>query len=146
MALSLERGAGERRSRRRLRRGVDVAKHRKSSHPKMGEGHSMHKGTEQHGWSPDIDQSEQHADESAHRSFHPERYAPKRDRSKETKDTGQEKVPPASEVKSESEPGERRAARTSEKGMHRKERKGPAGRPSGGRDADAHTGVDPQNP
>lgn len=117
---------------------------RKSSHPKMGEGPSVHKGTEQHGWSPDVDQTEQQENKSAHRSFHPERYAPERDRSKEG--TGQEKVPPASEVKSETESGERRAAKTDEKGMRDMGPKGRSRRPSGGRDADAHTGVDPQEP
>jgi len=121
-----------------------VTRHRKSSHPKMGEGHSMHKGTEQHGWSPDVDQTEQQKNESAERSFRPEEYAPEKDRSKES--GGGEKVPPASEVKSETRSGERRAAETEEKGMRDMGRKGPSRRPSGGRDADAHTGVDPQEP
>ncbi|MFE7543742.1 hypothetical protein [Streptomyces platensis] len=121
-----------------------MTRHRKSSHPKMGEGHSMHKGTEQHGWSPDVDQTEQQKNESAGRSFRPEEYAPEKDRSKES--GGQEKVPPASEVKSETRSGEQRAAETEEKGMRDMGRKGPSRRPSGGRDAEAHTGVDPQEP
>lgn len=88
----------------------------------------MHKGTEQHGWSPDVDQTEQQKNESAGRSFRPEEYAPEKDRSKES--GGQEKVPPASEVKSETRSGERRAAETEEKGMRdmgpRAPRAGPA--------------------
>ncbi|MFE1173259.1 hypothetical protein [Streptomyces sp. NPDC058773] len=59
---------------------------------------------------------------------------------------GQEKVPPASEVKSETKGGEQRAAETKEKGMRGTGTKGRSGRPSGTRDAEAHTGVDPQNP
>lgn len=121
-----------------------MSKQRKSSHPKMGEGPSMHEGTKQHGWSPDVDQTKQQSNESEHRSFHPERYAPERDSSKEG--TGREKVPPASEVESDTKRGEQRAADTEEKGMRDKGRTGRSGRPSGTRDAEAHTGVDPQNP
>ncbi|RXS79327.1 MULTISPECIES: hypothetical protein [Streptomyces] len=117
---------------------------RKSSHPKMGEGPSAHKGSEQHGWSPDVDQTEQQENPSAHRSFHPERHAPGRDPSKEG--SGQEKVPPASEVKGETKGGERRAAKKDEKGMRDLGPKGRSRRPSGGRDTEAQTGVDPQEP
>ncbi|MGW7486449.1 hypothetical protein [Streptomyces sp. NPDC054786] len=120
-----------------------MTKHGKS-HPKMGEGPSTHKGSEQHGWSPDVDQTEQQKNESAHKSFHPERHAPERDSSKET--SGKEQVPPASEVKSETRSGEKIAADSDEKGMRDMGSKGPSRRPSGGRDAEAHTGVDPQNP
>ncbi|MGW2414248.1 hypothetical protein ACWCV5_19015 [Streptomyces tubercidicus] len=126
-----------------------MTRHRKSSHPKMGEGQSMHKGTEQHGWSPDVDQTEQQKNESARRSFRPEEYAPEKDRGEKGRGKesgGQEKVPPASEVKSETRSGERRAADTDEKGMRDMGPKGPSRRPSGGRDAEAHTGVDPQDP
>ncbi|GAA2585962.1 hypothetical protein ACWCO0_04680 [Streptomyces tubercidicus] len=126
-----------------------MTRHRKSSHPKMGEGQSMHKGTEQHGWSPDVDQTEQQKNESARRSFRPEEYAPEKGRGEKGRGKesgGQEKVPPASEVKSETRSGERRAADTDEKGMRDMGPKGPSRRPSGGRDAEAHTGVDPQDP
>ncbi|GAA2324279.1 hypothetical protein OHT20_35790 [Streptomyces caniferus] len=116
----------------------------RKSHPRMGEGPSRHKETEQHGWSPDVDQTEQQKNESAHKSFHPERHAPEKDTSKET--SGREKVPPASEVKSESRSGEKLAAESDEKGMRDMGPKGPSRRPSGGKDAEAHTGVDPQNP
>ncbi|MFJ9413812.1 hypothetical protein ACIRPT_06535 [Streptomyces sp. NPDC101227] len=123
-----------------------MTKHRKSSHPKMGEGPSMHEGTEQHGWSSDVDQTEQQTNESAHRSFHPERYAQKEKDKRGTESAGKEKVPPPSEVKSETRRGERRAAETDEKGMRDMGPKGRSRRPSGGRDAEAHTDVDPQNP
>lgn len=109
----------------------------------------MHKGTEQHGWSPDVDQTEQQKNESARRSFRPEEYAPEKGRGEKGRGKesgGQEKVPPASEVKSETRSGERRAADTDEKGMRDMGPKGPSRRPSGGRDAEAHTGVDPQDP
>ncbi|MFE0190506.1 hypothetical protein [Streptomyces sp. NPDC058989] len=120
-----------------------MSKERKSSHPKMGEGPSRHKGTEQHGWSPDVDQTEQQRNESAHRSFHPERYAPEADAGKEGK--GREKVPPASDVKSDTKSGEQRAAETDEKGMRDLGPKGRSRRPSGTRDDEAQTGVDPKD-
>ncbi|MER6840217.1 hypothetical protein [Streptomyces platensis] len=121
-----------------------MSKDRKSSHPEMGEGPSRHKGTKQHGWSPDVDETRQQENESAQRSFRPERHAPEADRTKEG--TGQKKVPPASEVKSETKGGEERAAETKEKGMRDTGTKGRSRRPSGTKDAEAHTGVDPQNP
>lgn len=89
-------------------KGADMTKDRKSSHPKMGEGPSTHKGSEQHGWSPDVDQTEQQKNESAHRSFHPERYAPEKDSSKESAER-QEKVPP--HERGEERDAQRRKAR-----------------------------------
>ncbi|MGW3009196.1 hypothetical protein ACWC9R_10195 [Streptomyces sp. NPDC001219] len=109
----------------------------------MGEGPSRHKGSEQHGASPDVDETRQQENKSAHWSFHPECYAPEADRSKEG--AGQEKVPPAREVKSETKGGERRAAQSDEKGMRKVGTRGRSRRPTGTRDAEAHTGVDPQN-
>lgn len=55
-------------------------------------------------------------------------------------------MPPASEVKSETKGRERRAAQSDEKGMRKTGTKGPSRRPTGTKDAEAHTGVDPQNP
>ncbi|MFC9635198.1 hypothetical protein ACFTY8_39630 [Streptomyces mirabilis] len=37
---------------------------------------SQHKGTQQHGWSPDVDEARQQDNPSAHRSFHPDQHAP----------------------------------------------------------------------
>ncbi|MFG2396180.1 hypothetical protein [Streptomyces lydicus] len=56
-----------------------------------------------------------------------------------------DKVPTAVETKSETRGGEERAAKEEdEKGMHKTGPRGRSGRPAGGRDTDAHTGVDPQ--
>ncbi|WP_407554810.1 hypothetical protein QOM21_33800 [Streptomyces sp. Pv4-95] len=121
-----------------------MTKHRKSSQPKMGEGPSRHKGSDQHGWSPDIDEAKQQKNPSAERSFDPQRHAPDSPPRRETAE--EDKVPPASEVKSTSRSGERIAAKESEKGMRDTGEKGPSRRPSGRKDAEAHTGVDPQNP
>lgn len=60
-----------------------MSKDGNSSHPDMGEGPGRHKGSEQHGCSPDVDETRQQENKSAHRSFHPERYAPEADHSKE---------------------------------------------------------------
>ncbi|MFJ6751802.1 MULTISPECIES: hypothetical protein [unclassified Streptomyces] len=47
-------------------------------------------------------------------------------------------------VKSHSRRGEQQGGKSGEKGMHDEGPRGPARRPSGSKDADAHTGVDPQ--
>lgn len=54
-----------------------MAKERKPSKPSGG-GASRHKGTEHHGWSPDVDETRQQENPSAHRSFHTEEHAPSR--------------------------------------------------------------------
>lgn len=57
--------------------GQTMAKHQsKSSQPSHGEGPGRHKGTKQHGWSPDVDETRQQDNPSAHRSFHPDQHAP----------------------------------------------------------------------
>jgi hypothetical protein len=43
--------------------------------PSHGEGPSRHKGTHQHGWSTDVNETRQQDNPSAHRSFHPDKYA-----------------------------------------------------------------------
>ncbi|MEV8100417.1 hypothetical protein [Kitasatospora sp. NPDC085879] len=54
---------------------------------------------------------------------------------------------PGGTVESEGRRGEDIAERpASSKHQHDKGAQGPSGRPSGGRDAGAHTGVDPQEP
>lgn len=47
-----------------------MAKKPHTSQPPHGQGPSRHKGTEQHGWSPDVDETRQQDNPSAHRSFH----------------------------------------------------------------------------
>ncbi|MEU9031153.1 hypothetical protein AB0D46_27305 [Streptomyces sp. NPDC048383] len=115
----------------------------KPSQPAHGEGPSRHPGTEQHGWSPDVDSTHTQENPSAHRSFHPEKYAPKpgpgRTVSKEeTKGTG------AKTGESSGRRGED-LAKKGDDGMHDLGPKGRSGRPSGTRDASAVTGVDPQD-
>lgn len=56
--------------------GLITAKHSKPAEPSQGEGASRFKGSKQHGWSPDVDETKQQDNPSAHRSFHPEEYAP----------------------------------------------------------------------
>src|SRR3954454_4135922 len=41
----------------------------RSSEPPHGKGPSRHQGAEQHGWSPDVDETRQQDNPSAHRSF-----------------------------------------------------------------------------
>ncbi len=113
------------------------------SHPTMKEGQaSRFSGENQHGWSPDIDDEQQEPNDSAHRSFHPETHAPEpgpgRDRAAE-----EDQEVPGDTVESTSRRGEdhKPSAHTYDTGT-----RGPSGRPSGGRTAKAHTGVDPQNP
>ena len=90
----------------------------------------------------DIDDEQQEPNDSAHRSFHPETHAPEpgpgRDRAAE-----EDQEVPGDTVESTSRRGEdhKPPAHTYDTGTQ-----GPSGRPSGGRTAKAHTGVDPQNP
>lgn len=123
-----------------------MAKQPKSSQPPHGEGPSRHKGTQQHGWSPDVDETRQQDNPSAHRSFHPDQHAPEKGpgRKVSKEEAGN---PHGRPVKSTSDRGEEQSkARSDEKGMHDTGPKGRSQRPSGTRDASATTGVDPQDP
>ncbi|MGW2918875.1 hypothetical protein ACWDBF_13555 [Streptomyces angustmyceticus] len=122
-----------------------MTKHEKTPHPPHGEGPSRHKGTKQHGWSPDIDETKQQDNPSAHRSFHPDQYAPEPGPRKETSREETEGVT-GDTVKSSSRRGEKQGGRAGEKGMHDEGRRGRSQRPSGSRDAEASSGVDPQEP
>ncbi|REK86939.1 hypothetical protein DY245_29485 [Streptomyces inhibens] len=122
-----------------------MTKHEKSSRPSHGEGPSRHKGTKQHGWSPDVDETRQQDNPSAHRSFHPDKYAPEPGPEKTTSKEEVEGVT-GDTVKSSSRRGEKQGGRSKEKGMHDEGRRGASQRPSGSRDAKASTGVDPQEP
>ncbi|OKK22067.1 hypothetical protein AMK16_02275 [Streptomyces sp. CB00455] len=105
---------------------------------------SRHKGS-QHGWSPDVDETRQQDNPSAHRSFHAEEYAPEKGpgRTVSKEEAGN---PHGEPTKSSSRRGEDQAKGSSEPGMHDTGRRGRAQRPSGGKDASAFTGVDPQDP
>ncbi|MFJ3519714.1 hypothetical protein [Streptomyces sp. NPDC090131] len=123
-----------------------MAKQPKSSQPRHGEGPSPHKGTEQHGWSPDVDETRQQVNPSAHRSFHPEQYAPAKGPGRKVakEEAGN---PHGRPTKSMSGRGEDRSkAGSDEEGMHDTGPKGRSQRPSGTKDASASTGVDPQDP
>ncbi|GGT64744.1 hypothetical protein P6B95_03465 [Streptomyces atratus] len=122
-----------------------MPKNEKSSQPSHGEGPSRHKGAHQHGWSSDVDETHQEANESAHRSFHPDEYAPKPGPGRKISKEETEEVP-GNTVKSTHRPGQERAGKSGESGMHDTGPRGRSQRLSGTRDASASTGVDPQEP
>ncbi|MFJ9773941.1 hypothetical protein ACIRVF_22330 [Kitasatospora sp. NPDC101157] len=113
-----------------------------AGHKPMDEGQASRFSGEQHGWSGDIDAEEQRPNDSAHRSFHPEKYAPDpgpgREHSKE-----EEQGVPGQTVESEGPRGEEQGP-----SEHRRDHgtKGPSGRPAGSYSQKARTGVDPQEP
>ncbi|QMU77183.1 hypothetical protein GXW83_17195 [Streptacidiphilus sp. PB12-B1b] len=105
----------------------------------------MQRDVPEHGWGPSVDATPTQDNPSAHRSFHPDEYAPKpgpgRTVSKE--ETG--KVT-GNTVKSDGRRGEDHAKKGGQQGHHDTGPKGASQRPSGGRDASSVTGVDPQDP
>ncbi|MEV1068082.1 hypothetical protein [Streptomyces sp. NPDC050263] len=121
-----------------------MAKKPQPSQPPHGQGPSRHKGSEQHGWSPDVDETHQQDNPSAHRSFHTAEYGggkgPGRTKSKE-----ETKSVPGDTVESVSARGEEYADKD-EKGRKDTGPRGRSQRPSGTKDASATTGVDPQDP
>ncbi|MCP3770251.1 MULTISPECIES: hypothetical protein [Streptomyces] len=119
-----------------------MAKERKSPKPPGG-GPSRHQGTEHHGWSPDVDETRQQENPSARRSFHAEEHAPSRGPGR--KRAKEERGPvPGDVVGSDARRGEEYGAEE-EKGMRDTGRRGRSGRPSGTKDEDAFTGVDPDD-
>ncbi|MFD7231103.1 hypothetical protein [Streptomyces sp. NPDC059881] len=121
-----------------------MPKQPKSSRPSEGEGPSRHKGA-QHGWSSDVDETRQQENPSAHRSFHPDEYAPSKGSGRKVSKEESESVP-GDTVESTGRRGEQQGKGSGEKGMHDKGRRGRSQRPSGSKDASASTGVDPQDP
>ncbi|EFL19736.1 hypothetical protein [Streptomyces sp. C] len=103
---------------------------------------SRHEGAE-HGWSPDVDGTNQQDNPSAHRSFHPERYAPAPGpgRTVSAQESGN---PHGRPTKGGGRGGEEIAAK-GEDGMHDEGPKGTSRRPSGSKDASAFTGIRPQD-
>ncbi|MFD7444854.1 hypothetical protein [Streptomyces sp. NPDC059909] len=118
-------------------------KQRKPSH---GEGPSRFKGQDQHGWATDVDQTSQEDNPSAHRSFHPDTYAPGPKRSRRPTEEEKEASGIGTPVESDAHSGEDRKGKSAEDGMHDKGRRGRSQRPSGAKDSSAFTGVDPQEP
>lgn len=121
-----------------------MAKKPHASEPPHGQGPSRHEGTQQHGWSPDVDETRQQDNPSAHRSFRTAEHGggkgPGRTKSKE-----ETKSVPGDTVKSDTARGEEYADKD-EKGRRDTGRRGRSQRPSGTKDASATTGVDPQDP
>ncbi|MFF7296141.1 hypothetical protein [Streptomyces sp. NPDC008265] len=116
------------------------------SHPGHGEGAGRHKGSEQHGWSPDVDATHTQHNPSAHRSFHSDEHAPQRGPGRRISEE-EAGNPHGRPVKSSSRRGERQAkGRDGDEGMQDTGPKGRSRRPSGTRDATAVTGIDPQDP
>ncbi|MEU3405299.1 hypothetical protein ABZ766_15355 [Streptomyces sp. NPDC006670] len=109
------------------------------SHVPHGEGPSRHEGTEQHGWSPDVDSTHTQDNPSARRSFDtPPGKSPRRTGRKAPSDGADEVVP----VKSTSRSGEDLAKDGPPKGHHDLGPRGRSQRPSGGKTDEAYTGVD----
>ncbi|MFD0377957.1 hypothetical protein [Streptomyces sp. NPDC127112] len=111
------------------------------SHVPHGEGPSRHEGTEQHGWSPDVDSTHTQENSSARRSFDtPPKGAPRRTGKAAPSDGAGEVAP----VESTSRSGEDLAKGGKQKGHHDLGPRGRSQRPSGGKDDDAYTGVNTQ--
>lgn len=115
------------------------------SHPSHGEGPSRHQGPEQHGWAPDVNATHQEENPSARRSFHTEEHTPASPQ-RSSRSAGDRKADEGTPVKSDSRSGEERSGKSGGKGHHDLGPRGRAQRPSGGKDADAYTGVDPKHP
>ncbi|MGW6843571.1 hypothetical protein [Streptomyces sp. NPDC054958] len=114
------------------------------SHVPHGEGPSRHEGTEQHGWSPDVDSTHTQDNPSAKRSFHPEEHAPKSSKDSRAS-TSPGKADEGVPVESRGRRGEDQSKGRGQKGHHDMGTRGKSQRPSGGRDATAVTGVDPKD-
>ncbi|WP_286248848.1 hypothetical protein [Streptomyces graminofaciens] len=121
-----------------------MSKKTPSSEPPHGKGPSRHQGTSQHGWSPDVDETRQQDNPSAHRSFHAAEHAGEKGRGR-TKSAEETKSVPGDTVESGGARGEEYGD-ADEKGRRDTGRRGRSQRPSGAKDASAKTGVDPQDP
>ncbi|WP_133910877.1 hypothetical protein [Streptomyces sp. NBC_00582] len=120
-----------------------MTKKPRPSEPAHGEGPSRHRGTGQHGWSPDVDETRQQENPSARRSFRTEEYGGDRGPGR-TKSKEETRPVPGDTVRSDSTRGEEYGD-SGQKGHRSTGRKGRSGRPSGTRDASGVTGVDPQD-
>ncbi|WP_042374756.1 hypothetical protein [Streptacidiphilus neutrinimicus] len=96
------------------------------------------------GWGPSVDDTSTQVNPSAHRSFHPDQYAPKPGPRPPvaTEESGN---PAGNPVRSHGRRGED-IAKKPQKGHHDTGPRGPSQRPSGTRDQSAVTGIDPQDP
>ncbi|KOG31566.1 hypothetical protein [Streptomyces resistomycificus] len=121
-----------------------MSKKPRSSEPSHGKGPSRHQGTEQHGWSPDVDETRQQDNPSAERSFRTAEHAGGKGRGR-TKSPQETKSVPGDTAVSHNARGEEYGD-ADEKGRRDTGPKGRSQRPSGTKDASAKTGVDPQDP
>ncbi|WP_340384042.1 hypothetical protein U5640_39540 [Streptomyces sp. SS7] len=100
------------------------------------------RGTGDHGWASDVDETRQQDNPSAERSFRTAEYGgdkgPGRKRSEE-----ETRPVPGDTVESDSTRGEEHAE-GGQKSHRSQGGRGRSGRPSGSKDAPAETGVDPQ--
>ncbi|MDX3075446.1 hypothetical protein [Streptomyces sp. MI02-7b] len=118
---------------------------KKRSSVPPGKATSRFEGDDQHGWSPDVDATHQEENPSAHRSFHPDTYAPggkNREPSQQDIEDSLEGTP----VEGVSRSGEERSGKSGKKGIQDMGPRGRSGRPSGGKDVSESTAVDPQEP
>ncbi|EFL37523.1 MULTISPECIES: hypothetical protein [Streptomyces] len=116
---------------------------RKSPQPSRGQGPGRHRGSEQHGWSPDVDDTRQEENPSARRSFHAEEHAPSRGAGREPAKEERASVP-GDVARSDARRGEEYADQE-EEGRRGTGRRGRSGRPGGTKDESAFTGVDPDD-
>ncbi|GAA2279652.1 MULTISPECIES: hypothetical protein [Kitasatospora] len=113
-----------------------------ATHHSMDEGQASRHQGRHHGWSSDIDAEHQEPNDSAHRSFHPDSYAPEPGPGREPAEEEHREVP-GNTVHSEGTRGEEQGP-----SKHRRDYgpQGPSGRPAGGYTQKAHTGVAPKEP
>ena len=105
---------------------------------------SPHRGEKHHGWAEDVDAQRQEPNPSAHRSFHPDEYAPEPDQGHTPGDRDASlRDVPSRTGDSDTRSGQDYAEKD-EEGMRRKGRRGRSQRPSGEKGSRAFTGVDPQ--
>jgi hypothetical protein len=113
---------------------------RKSPKPPGRGGVSRHQGSEHHGWSPDVDDTQRQDNPSAHKSFHAEEHAPARGAGR--KQSKAERTSVTGDVaKSDARRGEEQGDK-SEKGTRDTGSRGRSGRPSGTKSDSAFTGID----
>ncbi|MDX2853451.1 hypothetical protein PV342_34470 [Streptomyces sp. PA03-3a] len=118
---------------------------KKHSQGRQGADTSRFEGDDQHGWAQDVDATHQEENPSAHRSFHPDTYAPG-GKNREPSQRDIEDSLQGSPVEDISRSGEERSGKSGKKGIQDTGPRGPSGRPSGTEDASESTAVDPQDP
>jgi|SwirhisoilCB1_FD_contig_31_5971301_length_407_multi_3_in_0_out_0_1 hypothetical protein len=123
-----------------------MSKDARKPEPSRGTAPSPHRGEKHHGWAEDVDAQRQEPNPSAHRSFHPDKYAPEPDpdHTSGDRDASLRDVPSRT-GESPGRSGEDYADHD-EEGMRRRGRRGRSQRPSGEKGARAFTSVDPQEP